>query len=221
MSEGMLGLLSLRDVRGPMADLWEKLASADGIRVLIELNKFLRNGCRMVIVSAGKFLVDRATPFNPATFIGAGWTIWKGPADGDGLSGDEEQDSQSLALTEIDWSTVTFEHTLREGETTITGEEKLRRLKELGHLRFDAKVGQDLMNEPGRITLAMLRARGIKWFDLPGTVLRSPDGHRCILYLYCDGVGQWDWRFFWLGRVWRRRSPSAVRASTSDSVAVP
>jgi hypothetical protein len=45
--------------------------------------------------------IDRSTPFNPAKFLGEGWSIWRGPADGDGLSGDEEQDQKSLALTDM------------------------------------------------------------------------------------------------------------------------
>lgn len=46
--------------------------------------------------------IDRSIPFNPAKFIGAGWTIWRGPADGDGLSGEEDHDERSLAIMEID-----------------------------------------------------------------------------------------------------------------------
>jgi len=48
------------------------------------------------------------------------------------------------------------------------------------------------------------------FFD--GTILRNPDGRRCVLGLYWDG-GRWDWRYYWLGRGWDVGSPSAVLAS--------
>jgi hypothetical protein len=88
--------------------------------------------------------IDRTTPFNPAAFIGNAWTIWRGPADGTGLDGDEEQDERSLALTTIDLTTVRIETMLTEGERLITGEERLTRLKEKNHIRLDAKVFQTL-----------------------------------------------------------------------------
>ena len=60
--------------------------------------------------------IDRSRPFNPAEFIGPGWTT-------------EEQDEGSLLLTEIDLTKVRLETCLNSGEQYIKGEEKLRRLK--------------------------------------------------------------------------------------------
>ena len=75
--------------------------------------------------------IDRSRPFNPAEFIGPGWTT-------------EEQDEGSLLLTEIDLTKVRLETCLNSGEQYIKGEEKLRRLKLAGHIRLDAKVFQTL-----------------------------------------------------------------------------
>jgi hypothetical protein len=82
--------------------------------------------------------------FNPETLLGKGWSIWRGPADGDGLQGEEQQDSRSLALQEVDLSQVLFETNLKPDEFRIVGEEKLRRLKEKGVIRLDARIGQAL-----------------------------------------------------------------------------
>lgn len=42
MSKGMLGLLALSEVRGPLSDLNEKLAGSNGPKWLADLKKFLR-----------------------------------------------------------------------------------------------------------------------------------------------------------------------------------
>ncbi|MCX6712875.1 MAG: hypothetical protein NTY66_01560, partial [Candidatus Vogelbacteria bacterium] len=56
---------------------------------------WLKNGGRMTIGEPKKIKLDHAHPFNPAEFIGnKGWTTWLGPADGDGLSGEPDQDSR-------------------------------------------------------------------------------------------------------------------------------
>lgn len=49
MSQGMLGLLKLSDVRGPRNDLDEKLAGPDGLKWLIELKKFLRKQFTLLV----------------------------------------------------------------------------------------------------------------------------------------------------------------------------
>jgi hypothetical protein len=135
--------------------------------------------------------IDRSQPFNPATFFGEGWSIWKGPADGDGLQGEEQQDFRSLALQEVDFSQVLLETYLKEGKEWITGEEKLRRMKESGVIRLDAHVAQAPWGEEGHKTLEWLRKeKGVIYIDFMGTELRSPNGVRCVLCLYWYG----NWR---------------------------
>src|ERR687895_90509 len=153
--------------------------------------------------------IDRATPFNPTAFTGEGWSIWRGPINGNGLKGVEEQDRRSLKLTEVDFSRVSFETCLEEGETRITGEEKLRRHESAGHICLDAKVGQTLFEEEGHKTLNWLKDRGITWMEFPGTILRSRGGSRCVLALYWGGSG-WHWDVFWLENDRNAHRPSAV-----------
>lgn len=153
--------------------------------------------------------IDRATPFNPTAFIGAGWSIWRGPINGNGLKGAEEQDRRSLKLTEVDFSRVSFETCLEGSETRITGEEKLRRHESAGHICLDAKVGQALFEEEGHKTLNWLKDRGITRMEFPGTILRGPYGFRYVLYLYWH-AGRWYWHDDWLGHGRNAHRPSAV-----------
>jgi hypothetical protein len=156
--------------------------------------------------------IDRSQPFD-SKFIGPGWSIWRGPANGNGLEGDEDQDVRALALTEIDFSKVDFEHCLKGRGQSIKGETKITRLKERQRLiRMDAKMAQTLWEEPGKKTLEWLRInRNITWFDIPGTILRSPHGIRYLLFL-CWSDGGWGWDCYWLGSDWYRRNPSLVLA---------
>ena len=178
-------------------------------KIVEEVSNFLR--------SIGSILrINRSTPFNPAKFLGEGWSIWRGPADGNGLSGEEDQDRRSLALTEVDLSKVRFETCLHDGESSITGEEKLRRLKEAGHIRLDAKVFQTLWENKDKIPESWKEKTDCNttfiFFD--GTTLRSPDGDRNVLFLYWSGGG-WNWDFRWLHGDWDAHSPSAVLAKTA------
>ena len=93
---------------------------------------FVRNGCRLMIGSQ-VIKIDRTKLFNPTDFIGAGWMI------------DEPQDEKSLALNELDLAKVRFETMLKAiGESSVAGEEKLKRLKEANHTRLDARIFQIL-----------------------------------------------------------------------------
>lgn len=161
---------------------------------------FLNNGCQLVIKGPSALVIDRTRLFDPAKFIGKGSSIWRGSADSNGLEGEEDQDSRSLALTEIDFSKVAFEHFLKEGESSITGEGKLIRMKADPCIRYDAKVGQALFEEKGQATLRWLYdTYGITWFELAGTVLRGSGGGRYFLYLDRDVGGSWNWDYRWLG----------------------
>ena len=175
---------------------------------------FLNNGLNFVIKGPSTLIVDRTKPFNPATFVGRGWTIWRGPKDGNGLTGEEAQDTVSLKLTEIDFAKVLFTACLKDGEATVTGEEKIIRHGVAGHTRLDAKIGQSLFEEKGQATLEWLyKTFGITWFELPGTVLRGSVGDRYFLCLYRDNDGRWYWLYYWLGSNRSARDPSAVLAS--------
>lgn len=158
--------------------------------------------------------LNRAQPFDPASFIGSGWTIWCGLADGKGLKGEEQQDARSLALTEIDFTKARFEACLADGEHVITGEQRLNRLREKDVIRADAAIGVALLKEPDQVTLNWLyQTHGVKWFELPGTELRDPSGDRCFLCLCRRDGGRWSWRCSWLGGGRGAGGPALVFAS--------
>ncbi len=162
----------------------------------------------------GQMMIDRSTPFNPAEFIGNGWTIWRGPADGDGLSGEEDQDERSLALTEIDPAAIFLETCLRDREDRITGEETIRRLKAAERIRLDAGIFSVFLENHMRIPKEWKKkTNGYRTFIFfNGTTLRSPWGYRYTLYL-CFHDREWFWRYDRLGNDRSADDPSAVLAS--------
>ena len=202
----------------PWSDMdFEALGLQDAIlrdpkRAGAEFTAFLKNGAQMNL--GPNILRIRSQPFNPATFIGQGWTIWRGPSDGDGLTGKEEQDDRSLDVTEIDLSKIQLVTMLKARDSVITGEEKLKRLKRAKHICLDAKVFQTLWENQDRIPEAWKeRVNGnIQYVCFDGTVLRSPNGIRYVLYLYFL-EGRWYWLCRWLGSGWDSGRPSAVLAS--------
>ena len=140
--------------------------------------------------------VDRSKPFDPS-FVGKGWII-------------DEQDERALALEEINLTQASFETTLNPNESYVQGEEKLRRLKKMNQVRLDAKVFPTLWENKHLIPKSW-KTKGYIYFD--GTVLRSPYGHRSVLYL-CWRDGGWRWGCHWLEGSWRSHEPSAVIASS-------
>jgi hypothetical protein len=170
-----------------------------------------------------KFLANVCVPFNPAEFIGKGWAFWKGPKNGNGLEGEEEWDKTSMELTEFDLEKTDFVHWLQDGETSITGEEKLVRLHKLGRSLRGAKQFMELWQDyqscqdKSQSKLEKYYQRtGNRYVDFPGDILRSPNGYRCILDLYRSADGSWDWSSHWLGRQYDRQGLSAVSQQVSN-----
>lgn len=179
---------------------------------------FIKNRARLIV---GEPKIIQTKPFNPAEFIGKGWTIWKGPADGDGLTGEEDFDPRSRALTEIDITWLRFETCLREGESSIKGEEKIRRLKEMPdfiRLGGNAFLGfwEDYQANKENSALEWIyRAHKIRFIDFPDDILRSPGGSHYVLCLYRGGGGEWGWGVGWPDVGWDVGGPSAGLASQS------
>lgn len=198
---------------------WGQLNGDSLQRTVIEMSgeefgrrftSFLQNGANFNLKGPNVLVIDRTNPFDPAAFIGSGWTIWRGAKDGDGLRGEEEQDARSLAMTEVDFSKVLFTACLKEGESYITGEEKLSRHAAANHVRLDARIVQALLEEKGQVTLDWLYVRfSITGFELPGTVLRGPDGFRYFLCLYRLVDGRCFWYY---NRLDNNRSATSVSA---------
>jgi hypothetical protein len=188
----------------------------NGVEAGRQFTGFLKNRCRLIVGEPKIIPIDRSTPFNPETFLGKGWTIWRGPADGNGLEGEEEQDARSLAITELDLSKIQLVTTLREGETVVKGEENLKRLREANYICLDAGIFQTFWNQQELIPqlLKELTNGGITYVFFKGTTLRSSCGLRYALCLYFD-EGRWYWDCSWLVRVWDVFNPSVVLASQS------
>lgn len=153
------------------------------------------------VVEPRLICVDRSVPFDPVAFLGKGWSI-------------AEEDERSLALTEVDVAQVTLVTMLKDGESRVVGEEKLRRLKDAGHVRLDAGVFKFLWENQEIIPEEWKRTGNgsIQYIYFDGTVLRGPDGGRRVLCLSRYG-DEWDWHYGWLGIGWDADEPSAVLAS--------
>ena len=179
---------------------------------------FINNGCRLII-GEPKIIRIADPRFNPTEFIGSGRTIWKGPADGDGLEGEEELDKRSLVLTEADLSAALFESCLKNGESSIKGEEKLKRLRASGNVQFGGNVflalWHDYQSNKENSCLEWLwRNRKISWMSFFGLVLRFPLGNRYVLSL-SRIADEWFWSYDWLGDAW---SADCLSAGLAKSV---
>ena len=189
----------------------------DPVRAGREFLTFLRNGARVVTGELKKLTIDHPQKFNPAEFIGAGWTIWKGAKDGDGLSGEEDVDKRVSNLVEIDLSGLVFEDNLKPGETCITGEEKLTRLTAGGNIQLGAEAALALWldhqrNGENSLLEWLRKNRKITWLSFFGTRLRSPLGRRYVLCL-CWRGGPWGWSYRWLDYDFNASRPSGSLAS--------
>lgn len=186
----------------------------DMVRYLLGL-KSLREAGPGWPVARNILPIYRSKPFNPAEFIGAGWTIWRGPADGNGLVGEEERDYRSSKLIQLDLSKVQLVTRLKGGEPSITGEERLKLLKADGRVRLDENAFKAFWENQALIPVRFKeRVNGnIQFIFFDGVVLRGPHGHRCTLCLYFSHDGSWYWLYRWLGRARDARIPSAVLAS--------
>ncbi|MDO8564835.1 MAG: hypothetical protein Q7R88_02465 [bacterium] len=183
-----------------------------------EFTLFLKNRAQVLIGKVETITIDRTSAFNPAEFIGKGWTIWKGPANGNGLEGEEEQDTRSLALTTLDVTRLRLETTLKEGEDSIVGEEKLARLQKMTDvIRPDAGIfltfwkNQHLIPERFKA-----QTNGnTTYIFCDGTILRSPHGDRYVL-CFCWRGDAWGWGCDGLGGVWFADGPSVVSPQVSS-----
>jgi hypothetical protein len=179
---------------------------------------FLKAGVRF---SFGGLKVATA-PFDLAKFIGEGWSFWKGPKDGNGLEGEPERDKTSAALKEVDFEKADLLTCLEKGESSITGEEKLVRLRKLGHPLYGTTqfmgLWQDYQqNKSGSVLERLYQQKGVTYVDFFGDILRDPNGVRCVLYLYRSGDGLWDWYYgYWLGSDWGDHNFSLVAQQVSS-----
>lgn len=185
---------------GDVAGLLPELIK-DIDRVSEEFVKFLKNNGRVI---NGDLKITTAQ-FDPVKLIGEGWTFWKGPKDGNGLEGEEERNKASLALATVDFANAEFVICLscreRDEHHDVDGEEKLKRLKELGLILYDSTVlmglwqnYQECQDKADSVLEKLYQQKDVIYIDFFADILRSPEGIRYVQYLYRRGSGQW--RYF-------------------------
>lgn len=186
-----------------------KLRQADLATILQVLR-----GTARIVREFFKLACDK--PFNPAEFLGEGWGVWKGRADGDGMTGEEDRDTREDGLSVIDWDQVFLETHLQERESLVNGEEKLKRAISGGNIQLGGKAFLSLWegyqaNRENSV-LEKLRLKGVSRIYFFGLRLRDPGGDRYVLSLCFSGSG-WRWDYDWLGYDWHAYAPSASLAS--------
>lgn len=164
-----------------------------------------------------KLALDKT--FNPE-FIGRNWAVWRGPANGNGLEGEEYLPEPEPGI--VDFEQVVLEtHLLKKG--SIQGEEKMRRARRSKNKQLGGSAFLALWNnwqeckragKPEDSILERLRKSGKigKVIYFFGLVLRDPDGSRSVLGLFFGGR-EWDWYFSWLDDHWDVGNPSVSLAT--------
>lgn len=165
-----------------------------------QFTTFLQNGGRVLSDISKIITIDRTFDFDPVTFIGPGWSSVKG--------------EHLLAFTEVDLNKIIFETTLKEGENSVVGEEKLKRLIAAGCVRLDAKVFQTLWENQHLIPEAWKHPTNgkITYIFFDEITLQDPNGDDYVLCLYWSN-GNWGWSYRSLDLKWFADAPSAVLAS--------
>jgi hypothetical protein len=148
--------------------------------------------------------INRKIPFDPEKFIGKGWSI-------------ESEDKESLKLKKINLDDIVFHTGLKDGESYITGEEKLKRMT---GIQFDAKILQTLYENPKYLEY-IYEKTGKAWFEFMGTILRRPLGHRYALCACREDDGSWSWFYNWLDDVRPSDDPAVGFASPQNSDTKP
>jgi hypothetical protein len=188
-------------------------------KVLDNLRLVLK-GLATIVRSSLKLAMDK--PFNPAEFIDSRWAFWKGPANGNGKEGEDDCVQEPDI---VDFEQIVLETHLKEGESSISGEEKMKRARAGKNQQLGTKAFLALWNDyqakkaegkPEDSILERLRKSGkigavIYFF---GSTLRAPDGDRRVLSLYFDD-GEWYWSCDWLANHWNADDPSVALASVS------
>ena len=106
----------------------------------------------------------------------------------------EEQDERSIMLEEIDASAIVLESMLQ-GNAVISGNEHLKRLKQTGYVRLDARIFQTFWENQDRIPEHWKGTTDDAYhifFD--GTVLRNQNGRYVICMYWAEDI-KWKWTY--------------------------
>lgn len=200
--DGMLGrlsglILTVPHLWGTLVDLLEKLTGKDAERWIIHLKMLLRGEMTSTRNNVISILRGR---FNPAKFIGKGWGIIA-----------DKTDRRSLALTEVDPAEVQLVTMLKDGESRMTGERKLRRLETSNYIRLDIDIFFTIWHNQRLIPESWKeKVNGnTRYIFFDGTILKHQDNNSSVLCLYwMDGA--WHWSVYRLTCFWSDNGLSAV-----------
>jgi hypothetical protein len=131
--------------------------------------------------------------FDPAIFIGEGWSS-------------AEEDERANELREIDVGTIALVTALKD-ERCTTGEERVKRLKEMPYVLLGGRAFLAFW-ENQRVIPESWKERFV-FFD--GLILLHRNGNRYSLYLSWHGGG-WHWYSGWIGNSRAARNPTAALA---------
>jgi hypothetical protein len=142
--------------------------------------------------------INRSESFDPVQFI-----------HHKGLEVDE-QDERSIMLEEIDPSAIALESMLQ-GNTIISGNKHLKRLKQTGYVRLDAKIFQTFWENQHLIPEHWKGTRDYaNYIFFDGTVLRNENG-KYVICMYCAEGKKWKWAYCRLDLgAWNSKDLSAV-----------
>lgn len=140
------------------------------------------------IRSSEQLILDCSKPLDIAKFFGAGVSIWRGPRDGDGMSGKLDIDPRADRLTTVDYGRVFFYSCLNKG--FVDYEYKINRLK-ARKKEIIRHGGQQLLalwtdyqeRHEKSVLDQLRRTREITYLDFPGLILRNKYGLRHVPYL--------------------------------------
>lgn len=188
---------------------WDEL-DAEAIQQIIDkpqeagrqFTQFLKNGGKAVICLVASFVLKLVDAFSHTDFLGNDWSV-------------VERDEREDGFKEMDWSKVDYETCLKEGETVITGEEKLKRLKAGGKIRLGGRAFLTLWNDyqekkEASVLEQLYKTKGMTYVDFFGLLLQTPVGRRGVLCLCRVNGGIWNWHYRWFGHDWAARDFSAV-----------
>jgi hypothetical protein len=141
--------------------------------------KFLQQGAR-VLNGTGKLTVDYSV--KPSLI---------------NLAVESHVDRSDIA--EVDISKLTRVQMLRDGESSISGHDYLKRLKESGVPMLDVRVMEELLKPENQHLIPEDWKKGLTYFF--GTIFRNSVGDLCAPFLDWFG-GEWHWSYHWLDYGW-------------------
>ncbi len=167
------------DWLGTLVDLFEKLNSSRGAKLMCGLRSLLRGEMTLI-----KHIID----CDVQPFIPKGWRI-----DEHRKGGQLEWSSAKILLytPEVQEVEYIFGNALRK---ELTGKRVL-----------NACVLDYLLDNPHLIPEEWKNKRVFFW----GTVYLDCNRYSCVRYLFCNDLGEWNWDVFWLSRALYKNSPAA------------